>query len=170
MLVVLAIVALLGAVLLPAVLQRLQQARTSALAATLDAIADAIVEFRVSVGRYPSQLVYLTDTPAAGWTDACARPLPAVLRRRWSGPYLQEAIDTSGVPVADATVQNILQRLTAGTDTLLQLTVLRVDQSVATDLQEAVEADNNFNAGTVLWTATSGGQGTMQYRLAIRGC
>lgn len=78
LLVVLSIVALLGALVGPRVLQYLSKAKTETAQAQINNLSTAVELFRLDVGAYPSQQAGLSSLHKAP-TDA----------KNWNGPYLK---------------------------------------------------------------------------------
>lgn len=172
--VVLAIIAILGAVLVASLARRPADAQAAAIARTLDALGEGVLEYRTDVRRYPSGLRHLSTPPPNGTTDLCGRPLPAPFRASWRGPYVGRVIPAAGFPVGDARVDEAVETepatFTPGTSGLLVFTVVDVDSVVAIDLEHDYDATEDLGAGTVRWTATGAGQGTLRYALPVTGC
>jgi prepilin-type N-terminal cleavage/methylation domain-containing protein len=167
------IVALLGAVVVPQITRRQRDGQAAAIASSLGAIRTAILEFRKSVGRYPSQLAHLSTLPTAGATDLCGRVVPFVWSGVWRGPYVQRAIGSGGVLVRDAVILNAIRRnppTSATTLADLLLDVTNVDQSVAEIIDQNLDPTLDLNAGSVQWVSTGSGQGTLTLAMPIRGC
>ncbi|MEX2179708.1 MAG: type II secretion system protein [Gemmatimonadaceae bacterium] len=168
------LIAALGAVLVPQVVQRLRDGQAAAIANNLNGIRTALLEYRKAIGRYPSQLAYLATQPTPGATDLCARNVPIDWSAMWRGPYLQQAIGASGVSVRDATILNALRREPAtiplGLLANLFIDVTSVDQDVAEIIERSFDPTVDFAAGTIRWVATGGGQGTLSLVMPVRGC
>lgn len=167
--------AALGAVLIPQVSRRQRDGHAAAISTSVSAVRSAILEFRKGVGRYPSRVEHLSTLPVAGTTDLCGRNVPVTWSAVWKGPYLQQVVTAAGVPIRDATLQNTLRRdpptLAGGLLADLLIDVTGVDQEVADIVEAAFDPDPpNLATGTIRWTATGGGQGTLTLVMPIRGC
>ena len=164
-----AIMLVLLALIVPQVVNEVRNAGTSSVANALTTVADAAASFKADVRRYPGQIVFLTDTATATPSDICGNTIPAVLRRGWSGPYLQSQVSTSGIVAGDATLQNSLTRdPVSGDPANLVITATGVSQSSANDLEAQFDGNANLSDGTIRWTSAS--DGTLSYYMPISGC
>jgi prepilin-type N-terminal cleavage/methylation domain-containing protein len=170
LLAVLTILAALAAVLYPTVAVQIRKGQTAAIADQLNSLRDAIGNYKTNVNRYPRFLTYLTQAPAVGSLDACNAVVPPGQLNNWRGPYLVQNV-VGDFPVGDATVQNQTARnpgTNAGTPPgLLQITVLNVPSTSATDLEAQFDGNNNFATGTILYNA---GLQTLTFQIPIRDC
>jgi prepilin-type N-terminal cleavage/methylation domain-containing protein len=176
-LVALLIVALLAAVMLPAVATRVSPSESAVLARNLQSINAGVLEYRENVGKYPHELLELTTRPTAGSSqDACQTTLSTTAVSLWSGPYLSLGVNSSGVQSGDALIANTIQRSpssTSGSTVLngvLQLSVSEVTSSIANDLESLLDTGNDLTIGTIVWTAGSSSTGTLTFGIPIRGC
>jgi prepilin-type N-terminal cleavage/methylation domain-containing protein len=173
-LIVLVIVAAFAAVIYPSVATQLRRGQATALGNQLGNLRDAIANYRQNVGRYPNVLTLLTTQPVNGDDDSCGANLPtagAAGITQWRGPYLTQNV-SGNFPVGDATMQNAIVRVPATTATtqvgVLQIQAINVDATVAADLEQQFDGNNNLAAGTIRWIAASGG--TLTFEIPIRGC
>lgn len=169
------LIAVLAAVLIPVVLGRIDQGRSAALGQTLDALGDAIQSYRADVRRYPTQLRNLVTPPDAGLQDLCGQTVPAQFRSEWRGPYIRRSVEASGIAVGDAVVLDTLELDPAGPYTVatnghIVIVAEDVDSRVAAQVESAFDRGDDFTAGTVRFSPTSSGQGTLRYRMPVRGC
>lgn len=174
MVVVLAIIVALAAVILAQVANQAKRGGTAALAQNLNSVSTAINAFRGDVRRYPSSLAQLTRPLVNGDADACGGNMPAVVRNRWRGPYLQRAIPAGGLPSGDATILDGLLRVPAtgnfnATGTLYVVAV-NVDRDAATDLEAQFDGNADFTGGTILWIQGGAAGDTLRFAIPIRGC
>jgi prepilin-type N-terminal cleavage/methylation domain-containing protein len=96
-LVTLAIIAVMAAVLLPALNQQLAKGDTGKLASDLTSIQTASQAFLSDVHRYPDSVAQLTTGIGATSQDINGTYIPATLLPRWKGPYLgRESLNTTG--------------------------------------------------------------------------
>lgn len=85
LLVVLLIIALLAAYVGPKLFSQVDKAKVKATQAQMTTLADALTQFRLDTGRYPTQ------EEGLGVLVAPARNLDG-----WSGPYLAKAVPNDG--------------------------------------------------------------------------
>jgi type II secretory pathway pseudopilin PulG len=84
-LVALLIVAILAAVMLPAVTSRISPSNSAVLERNLQSINAGILEYRENVGKYPHELLELTTRPTAGSSqDACQSTMSTTAVSLWS--------------------------------------------------------------------------------------
>jgi prepilin-type N-terminal cleavage/methylation domain-containing protein len=165
-----AILALLTAAALPVVFERLKAGRRSAIIGEMQALQNGILLFYRDVGRYPSRLDFLS-MKGNPMTDACNAQISTQNANKYRGPYVNrpiQMVDTLAgntryvLSTADS-VESIILRTTinAGAQQVLQINVLGVEQSVAEEIDHAVDGTNpaqlsqgivQYAAGTLLWT------------------
>jgi len=169
--VALTIMVILLALIVPQVVNEVRDAGTSSVVSALTTVADGASSHKADVRRYPGQLVFLTDTATTTPVDICGTTIPAVLRRRWSGPYLQAHVPTTGLVAGDATLLNALEYDNSGAPTNLVIVAIGVDQLSADDIEAQFDGDADFADGTIRWV-TGGGTGidTLRYYMPISGC
>lgn len=165
-LIALAILAIIAAVVLPTTAGQLREGHATALANQLANLREAIGNYRQNVGAYPISLTQLTTQPVGG-TDACGTALSNGEVNGWRGPYINQNI-VGNVPVGNAIIVASLARTTSGTAVLLQMRAARVENDIASDLEEQFDGNANFGTGTILWTAA--GDDTLIFQIPIRGC
>lgn len=172
-LVALGIIALLLAVVLPTVVRRVTDGEAGAVATTLDALRQGLLEYRADVRRYPTHLRYLSAVPGSA-SDICGQTVPTAFLATWKGPYVNRSIGTAGLLVDDMTVLDSIVRtpttFTASTVGELALRVDNVDSTVARRVERQHDATLDFAAGTIRWTNVSGGRGILQMVVPARGC
>jgi prepilin-type N-terminal cleavage/methylation domain-containing protein len=172
-LVAMAIIALLLAVIIPTVTRRIRDGQGSAIARTVDALREGLLEYRADVRRYPSHLRYLSAAPGSA-TDICGQTVPANFLTNWKGPYVNRAIGTTGLKLDDVLVLDSIVRtpttFTATTTGELSIRVQDVDSSVARRIESDHDVSADFAAGTIRWTNVSNGVGIMQLVIPARGC
>ena len=155
LLVSMALIAAVGALIIPAVKTRLDMAQISAVIDNLDNLRAVIVQYKEDVGRYPSHLRQLQTKPGVGGvpaTDICGTAVPAWARDRWQGPYIANpitgtGIDVKGVTIADALVREAL----AFSGEYLYIPITGLDSAMANVI------DLNFDG------STGSGSGTVRY-------
>jgi prepilin-type N-terminal cleavage/methylation domain-containing protein len=173
-LVALAIIALLTAVIIPTIGGRLRQSQASAIADELNNLTTAITAYRENVLKYPFKLDLLTNTPTTASQDICGVLMVNANINKWQGPYLARPITTdTDFPIGDATVNDQLVRNPSGVQTgvgTLQIKMVEVDTVAAVTLESQFDGNADFTTGSVLWTRTNPGVGTLTYLIPIRGC
>lgn len=185
-LVAIAILALLAAVVIPTVKSQLDRSEVSAIAENLHSLREAILAYRENVGFYPSELVQLATIPGAlGVTtnSSCGTATPAANIARWRGPYIAQAITTSGIPSGEVTILNALVRSPSTAtwpnppDGTLRVEVSDAynapGQTFVAEVERAFDgASNDLSTGAIRWTPTVplGPVGKLEFHIAIRGC
>ena len=178
-LVAIAIIAALSVVTIPAVMNKLTEARAAALAQTLDGINEAVQSYRGNVGRYPRSLTQLTAKPLSGAPVSCnlaADTLPAVNANQWRGPYSSRVFQSGGTQIGDGTISNTLRRVPptgATTYANLFVDVANVDRDVAFLVEryfDGISTTPDYLGGTVLWTVSTEPVGTLSFGIPVRGC
>ena len=176
-LVAIAIIAALSVVALPAVMNKLTEARAAALAETLDGINEAVQSYRGNVGRYPRRLSQLTAKPLTGAQESCLGTTPDVNINQWRGPYSSRAFPTTGTSFGDAMIQDTLDRDpdNAGSTPYgtAFVVVTEVDRDVAFLVErsfDGISGTPDYVGGTVRWTLTTEPVGTLKFGIPIRGC
>jgi prepilin-type N-terminal cleavage/methylation domain-containing protein len=171
--VTLVIIAIVAASVYPTVMPRLRSGQTSAIATQLDNLRTAIANYRHAVRRHPRRLAQLTYDLVPGDLDACGSPLSSANRARWDGPYVTRVID-GDFPAADAMIRDTVLRSppTAGAGPLaqLQIIVTGVENAVAVEIERQFDGNSNLGDGTILWSATGSGLGTLTFQIPISGC
>ena len=178
-LVTMAIIATLAVVALPAVMNKLTEARAAALAETLDGINETVQNYRGNVGRYPRSLSQLSAKPATGAQESCGVATPDVNINQWRGPYTSRTFTTSGTKIGDATVVDALRRVPSGVSTtsygVLYVDATAVDSVVASYLETSFDGTPfNYSAGTIWWTRAApppaAPVGQLSFGIPVRGC
>lgn len=178
-LVTIAIIAALSVVTIPAVMNKLTEARAAALAETLDGINETVQSYRGNVGRYPLALSQLSAKPLTGAKEVCAGTVPDVNINQWRGPYTSRTFTAAGTKVGDATVKDTLRRVPANASSspygVAYVDVLEVDSTMAFQLEASFDGTPlNYAAGTISWVRAApppaGPVGTLSFAIPVRGC
>lgn len=172
--VALAILAVIAAAVIPAVARRVRDGQTSAIAQTVDAVSEAVAQYRTDVRRYPTRIQHLTTAPTLGARDPCGRTIPQAFLNEWKGPYLQAQVTASGIRINDATVQDTIRTdpavFTTTTVGYLLIETQDVDQEAAERLDETYDGTDDLAAGLVRFTDLGDDRGTLNFGVRIRGC
>lgn len=181
-LVSLALLAIVSAVIIPGLMGRIRDARTSALGQTLFSLSLAIFEYEKAVSVYPPQLIYLSAKPTAAVTDACgtAGGIGATNANNWRGPYVTRELVTNGVNIGDARIEDRLRWTNIGGATRLFIDVEGVDTLSAVDLEKQFDGTPpdpttgtlRYQKGAIGATipAAPAGQVNLSYGIPITGC
>jgi prepilin-type N-terminal cleavage/methylation domain-containing protein len=150
----LALVAILSAVTVPVVRNRIQDAYEDALISEFDNLASAIAAYRQDVGKYPPNLDYLTSLRVATTDrfDRCGTALTAADTLQYHGPYVSRFITNSvGYIVATKdTVQDAIVNV-LGTNVGLGIVILGPDTLTAHNIDLKVDGLLNATSGTIHW-------------------
>lgn len=178
-LVTIAIIAALSVVTIPAVMNKLTEARAAALAETLDGINETVQSYRGNVGRYPRALSQLSVKPTTGAKEICVGTVPDVNINQWRGPYTSRTFTAAGTKIGDATVKDTLRRVPADASStpygIAYVDVLEVDSIMAFHLETSFDGTPlNYGAGTITWSRAApppaGPVGMLSFAIPVRGC
>lgn len=178
-LVTIAIIAALSAVAIPAIMNKLTEARAAALAETLDGINETLQNYRGNVGRYPIALSQLSAKPVTGAKEICAGTVPDVNINQWRGPYTSRTFTATGTRIGDATVKDTLRRVPANASStpygIAYVDVLEVDSIIAFHLESSFDGTPlDYAAGTISWVRAAAPPaapvGTLSFAIPVRSC
>jgi type IV pilus assembly protein PilE len=97
-LVTLSIIAIMAAVLLPALNSQIGKGDAGRVASDLTNIQTGAQAFLSDVHRYPGSLSHLTTAITANQSDLLSSTYPSTLVAKWKGPYVQkDVISPSGI-------------------------------------------------------------------------
>jgi prepilin-type N-terminal cleavage/methylation domain-containing protein len=175
--VTLAILALLAGVIITQVTPRIFQGQAAALSSTFKSLSGAITTFRQDVGRYPQRLSHLDD-PIVATTqfDLChtAGGYSAATAGRWTGPYIDRAVDPAGLVVGDALITDSLERSPLANPpafSTMFIVAADVDTAVYVDLEKTFDSTISATTGSIRWTEVgTTNRGFLRYALPVRGC
>jgi prepilin-type N-terminal cleavage/methylation domain-containing protein len=147
-LVVLAILALLAAVLVPAVLSQIRKGDISRITSDLDATRVGIEAFVADVRRYPDSISHLTRAITGSDPDINNEVYPGGLFPKWDGPYMGKVMTSSGLPTGfGGTLVSDLQEIGYGNGN--DYVVIDVDGIAEADFDEIDKVvDGSANSST----------------------
>jgi prepilin-type N-terminal cleavage/methylation domain-containing protein len=113
-LIALALIAVLAAVLLPAVAGQIMKGDTGRTMQDLDGLRAGIDQFLADVHRYPMRVSHLTTKVTGTDRDVNGTLYPAGLAAKWAGPYVVKTLnDANVIPTGfGANIQDSLVRIT----------------------------------------------------------
>ena len=165
-LVAITIVALLGLIIVPVVLGRLDVARAESIVAEMQTLQTGIQMFQRDVGRYPKRLDYLVVLPGSGVVDACDAPISAQNQAKFRGPYINRSIaDSAGGTVGTrytlATDDSVdwtptrttITAVSGGTQQVLQILVRGPEQGIVEEIDTDVDGVVDGTQGTIRYSA-----------------
>lgn len=181
--VALAIIAVLGAILVPGLTPRLHSAQSATLSQELRALSNGIQSFRENVGHYPSNLTSLAAM-GSGTTDICGATISSADSAKWRGPYISMTPIAGGIPAGDAIISLGLLRnpltptVPTAMDGTLRIRVLQVDEKTYNLVEMAFDGYSELSSrdqtGAVQWALSEGtgfgAAGTLDFYLPVRGC
>lgn len=171
-LIAVAIVAVVSAVTIPIVFNKMRSSQEAALSQTFVGLSQGIAEFKRATTRYPELLQYLTEKPLDTDDDICNNNLGATNVSFWRGPYASRSITSSGLLVGEYTVSNTLRfgNAASGLDTLY-IDVPSVETAVVNDIESQFDAGAaSGTTGTIQYTAPVNGLSTLSYLILINSC
>lgn len=154
-LVTLAIIAIMAAVLLPALNSQISKGDVGRLASDLTNIQTAAQAFISDVHRYPATMTQLTS--AVGTTDINNATIPTALQAKWKGPYVsRDVIANTG---AGGTFSSAFSITTSSTLSYLTVSVTNIAPSdfanIEATLDEGTAASTSSTAGVVRYNTAS---------------
>jgi prepilin-type N-terminal cleavage/methylation domain-containing protein len=124
-LVTVTIVAVLAAVVVPAVLNQVSKGDSAGLAGDVGALRTAITSFTTDTRHYPATIQDLITQPTSGMNDLLGQPYGSTAVNAWKGPYFPTSQTTSGVGYVSSayglTISNALQAPAAGNGNFITL-------------------------------------------------
>lgn len=159
--VVLALVMALAAVVAPAMIGQVEQARVKRTAESLIALADAIDDpargggaFRQHVGFYPGALSHLTRPISTADASACGTPYAPADSAGWRGPYLNRLVPPDGLPLPVGEALDTLVRELAvpRPDPMLRIRIAGLQLDEAHALDALLDGVVSAGAGGFRWT------------------
>jgi len=160
-LVTVAIVAVLAAMVVPAVTQQLSKADSPSFLGSVTSLRTTIASFASDVRQLPGEFSQLetaittSDTKLAQTRDSVGAAFTTVYVNRWRGPY--ETQGSSGViplGMGWSTDDDMIDSLGTGY-IVAQITLGTTVVSDAIALDAAVDGGNGANAGMIRWDATA---------------
>lgn len=153
-LVTVAIVAVLAAVVVPAVTQQISKGDEGQVTSQVTNLRTAVTSYVTDVRKFPYDLTQLTVLPTAGdSTWGPAGVLTTEFVNRWKGPYLQGSLTTAdSIPLGFGLFGKSQMRVTSN------FLVLRIDGSTSEALflkvDSLIDKGDGQAAGQLRWTDT----------------
>ncbi len=180
-LVTLGILAIVAAILIPALRPRVNDAHASGIIDSINQIRQGVHAYKEDVGWYPRSLIQLQSRPPTGLapvTAICGQTLTSAhFTATWKGPYIAQRIESFGIQVGNSTISaslayDPLAAPVGGGLGQIVVSVSSVDRAVWEITDLAFDSQLGQSDGAVQWTETPLGSntGTMNYFIRIRGC
>lgn len=178
-----AIIAVVGAAVVPTIRGRLTVGAGQALANELTSLSTGINNYKVNVGRYPKRLDYLTQLPTSP-TDVCGASLSTFQINSWRGPYVTRVIPAPGTfpnlqyyVVNGDTITTTLTRSPGNsqdstTQNYIPITINNLDSARASSVKMVIDGQAlSSSTGAISWSPTAGtSYGTLTYQVPVWGC
>jgi prepilin-type N-terminal cleavage/methylation domain-containing protein len=174
MVVAVAIIATVGAIMIPVTYHRFQVTRAEALVSEMENIQTGIQLFQRDVGRYPYRIDYLTtlfDPSPSGIRDVCTAVISAANQAKYRGPYLSkpiQAIDPLNSPANDYakvasgdSVLTLLAAGTLGTGRYLQITLKGPSQAITMLMDSVADGIVSSTAGRLRYVTPTTPEGNV---------
>jgi prepilin-type N-terminal cleavage/methylation domain-containing protein len=167
-LVTVAIVAVLAAVVVPAVTQQLAKADGPSLGASLGSLRTAVTAFVTDVKKFPRRISQLAILPVATDSALGAVTIGAKGASAWKGPYVSFSM-ASGDSINLGMNLKALDSLTSTTSSPANM--IQMDLSGSTSNAEMLRVDSLIDGATGLangnlrWTNTAGVASALKYYL-----
>ena len=159
-LVTVAIVAVLAAMVVPAVTQQIGKGDDSNLTAGVQSVRTAVTSFVADTRKFPGNMEDLFVRPADTDNDAFGSDYGAQAVSRWNGPYHVGTFSAGATELGFARVRDSIRAITAANAAYpdLELNTLTLFLTIASEARR-VHADslldkgNGAGTGDVQWTA-----------------
>lgn len=154
-LVVLAIMAALAAIILPAVASQTIKAEVSRVTGDLTNIRTATEAFIVDVHRYPGDIEDLVAPIGGGDLDINGNAYAAGLQAKWTGPYVDRVMpdgDSLETGFGGYVLDNFVNDTITGVGHLTAL-IVGIDSVDFVRVDEAIDEGNGPTSGRLHWTA-----------------
>jgi prepilin-type N-terminal cleavage/methylation domain-containing protein len=163
-LIALALIAVLAAVLLPAVAGQIMKGDAGRTMQDLDAVRAGVDQFLADVHRYPMRVSHLTTKVLTTDRDVNGTLYPAGMVAKWSGPYITKTLNDANVlPTGfGGTIQDSLVRtLNSNGINYVTVRIFGLDSSAFARLDLDIDGPsaswtNARTLGLLRWTAGSG--------------
>lgn len=178
-----AVMAVVGSLVIPALTSYLDHSRVASSAQTLQALSQSLFNFRTAVTQSPKRLSHLSTAILSTDTTSCTgvAPTTTVLyganASRWTpnGPYYDRAISKTGFPLGIGTANDVLVRTSANTTAgFLNITIPSVSFNDAVELNNIVDgpadanqANRSNTTGAVEWGVPVAEQVTVTYSVPV---
>lgn len=156
-LVTLAIIAVLAAVLLPALNSQINKGDAGRVAQDLNSLQAGSQAFYSDIHRYPSDVSHLTTAITASQTDILGVTYPSAYVAKWRGPYITKDVVS---PTAAGTITSAFSRTTgANSISYVTVSVTNVSASdfakIEDALDEGTSSSTSSTSGLVRWSSTN---------------
>lgn len=166
-LVTVAIVAVLAAIVVPAVTQQLGKGDSAQFTRNVGALQTGATSYVTDVRRFPRYLSQLVTAPAAG--DSATFPLGVLSTAeaaRWRGPYVQTEITGASGFVVGLGMAASDTLLADATNNYLTLR-LKGDSSAVNRADTELDGGSGASAGNLRWVAGATRGDSARYRLLV---
>lgn len=154
-LVTVAIVAVLAAIVVPAVTQQIGKGDTNQVTGTLAGLQTAITSYVSDVRRFPRHVKQLQVAPAGGDSANPSGLLNAAQAAGWKGPYLQTTMTTNdSTPLGYGLFVKNSMRV-AGNQLILRIEG-STSEALFIQLDAEIDQGTGLSAGLLQWTAAGG--------------
>jgi prepilin-type N-terminal cleavage/methylation domain-containing protein len=164
-LVAIAIIAVVAAVVIPAIGGQLRSGDESRVQQDFTNIRSGIEQFLADVHRYPNSIGQITNIPAA---NAAGQPgltggvYNAGQVSRWRGPYITKDSALAVKTGFDVSMNSTFTAVTFGGINYLTITILNFENTNATRLDQKMD-DGVLTTGQLQWVVTAAPLGTLTY-------
>jgi prepilin-type N-terminal cleavage/methylation domain-containing protein len=154
-LVTVAIVAILAAVVVPAVTNQISKGETGSVASAVTSYSTAVTAFVTDVRRYPGALSQLTNKIATTDNDVTGRPYSTSDVALWKGPYTSTVTHAvrDSIPIGlNAFAVDSLRDTTISGRTFTQMYIATGDTAVANKLDVLFDRGDSGDKGSLRYT------------------
>ena len=158
-LVTIAIVAVLAAVLLPALNNQLSKGDAGRLTSDLVAVQTAVGAYTSDVRRFPLDLTDLKTKPGSTELDILGNAFGSVLINKWRGPYLSKDLSGGNMPTGyGANITGTFTKTSYNGIEYLTISVSPLTEAEFNNIDQIIDETANSAAGQLIFTgpATAG--------------
>jgi general secretion pathway protein G len=178
------IVAIMAAITVPTMVDRLRQNEANALVSELENIQTGIALFQRDVGRYPFRLDYLSTLfDSVSIRDFCGVAISATNQAKYRGPYITRPIlpvspytvpiNTRDVLATGDSIETLISRVTLTTGDAIQLSVKGPSDRMTLMVDSIADGTADATGGRVRYaTPLQSNQNTIGWLIPIpkNGC
>lgn len=156
MVVVMALIAILATVVVPAVIAQTAKGEAARVLSDLEAVTTGVKVYRVETSRWPSSITHLVQRPLATDMDLDSTALNQGLVDRWNGSYLEQPVPG---PRATGFAGKIRDAFTKTDDGFLALEIESLAEDHQRQIDRVIDGAVNAASGRVTY-----GAGVLTYR------
>ena len=153
-LVTVAIVAVLAAVVVPAVTQQITKGEDGQFVSSLQGVVTSVTSYAADTRRFPLFLSDLSFVPQAGDSSALGTLLTATEVASWRGPYSQTEVDSAGTLALGFNLDAEDHLRTEANFLVATLSRSNGDSAMVVHVDSLVDGGDGLTSGKIRWALT----------------